>query len=310
MTDEAVIAAADETARRWAAPDRGVIRPGSDEHKNAFCRMLLDTHNPYKPAVIDWPPLDDEARDRLVALPIWDIAVQTEGKARIRVLSYAEQMADPLLRRAIELDAFEEGRHKEVLSRLVEAYRIRLAPEPAYDRPRNPEWAFMVTGFSECIDSFFAFGLFAMAKTSRFFPPELVETFEPVMQEEARHILFFVNWVAWHRRNLSWWGRPWFWVKVVAVWIFLIYERIGLARGVGNTAEETSQDNNFTLTGSKAVADVDLSPAALIDICLIENERRLRGYDGRLLRPTVMPRLVRFIRRFLRNPPAAEAPVA
>jgi hypothetical protein len=149
-----------------------------------------------------------------------------------------------------------------------------------------------------------------MAKTSRFFPPELVETFEPVMQEEARHILFFVNWVAWHRRNLSWWRRPWFWVKVVAVWIFLIYERIGLARGVGNKAEETSQDNNFTLTGSKAVADVDLSPAALIDICLIENERRLRGYDGRLLRPTVMPRLVRFIRRFLKNPAAAEAPVA
>ena len=101
MTDEAVIATADETARRWASPDRGIIRPGSEEHKNAFCRMLLDTHNPYKPTVIDWPPLDTEARDRLVALPIWDIAVQTEGKARIRVLSYAEETPDPLLRRAV-----------------------------------------------------------------------------------------------------------------------------------------------------------------------------------------------------------------
>ena len=252
MTDEAVIAAADETARRWAYPDRGIIRPGSGEHKNAFCRMLLDTHNPYKPTVIDWPPLDAETRERLVALPIWDIAVQTEGKARIRVLSYAEETPDPLLRHAIELDAFEEGRHKEVLSRLVEAYGIRLAPEPEYHRPRNAEWAFMVTGFSECIDSFFAFGLFAMAKTSRFFPPELIETFEPVMQEEARHILFFVNWVAWHRRNLPWWRRPWFWAKVFAVWVFLIYERIGLARGVGASQDSTPQDNNFTLTGSKA----------------------------------------------------------
>ena len=302
MTDEAIIAAADETARRWAAPDRGIIRPGSEAHKNAFCRMLLDTHNPYKPAVIDWPALDAEARGRLIALPIWDIAVQTEGKARIRVLSYAEQLADALLRRAIELDAFEEGRHKEILSRLVEAYGIRVAPEPEYPRPRHAEWAFMVTGFSECIDSFFAFGLFAMAKTSRFFPPELVETFEPVMQEEARHILFFVNWVAWHRRNLRWWRRPWFWAKVVAVWTFLIYERIGLARSVGANQEETPQDNNFTLTGSKAVADVDLSPAALIDICLAENERRLTGYDPRLLRPMVMPCLMRLIRRFLRNP--------
>jgi hypothetical protein len=309
VTDEATIAAADETARRWAAADPGIIRPGSEAHKNAFCRMLLDTHNPYKPAVIDWPALDAEARGQLTALPIWDIAVQTEGKARIRVLSYAEQLADALLRRAVELDAFEEGRHKEVLSRLVEAYGIRLAPEPEYHRPRHAEWAFMVTGFSECIDSFFAFGLFAMAKTSRFFPAALVETFEPVMQEEARHILFFVNWVAWHRRNLRWWRRPWFWAKVVAVWVFLIYERIGLARSVGANQEETPQDNNFTLTGSKAVADVDLSAAALIDVCLVENERRLAGYDPRLLRPMVMPCLVRLIRRFLRDPLASAAAV-
>jgi hypothetical protein len=307
VIDEAVITAADNAARRWAAPDRGVIRPGSDEHKTAFCRMLLDTHNPYKPAVIDWPALDAEARARLIALPIWDIAVQTEGKARIRVLSYAREVRDPLLRRAIELDAFEEGRHKQVLSRLVEAYAIRLAPEPEYHRPSNPEWAWMVTGFSECIDSFFAFGLFAIAKTSTFFPPELVETFEPVMQEEARHILFFVNWVAWHRRNLPWWRRPWFWAKIAAVWAFLIYERIGFARGIGASEDDAPQDNNFTLTGSRAVADIDLSPAALIDICLAENERRVAGYDPRLLRPMVMPILVRLIRRFLPRPAAKSA---
>jgi hypothetical protein len=126
------------------------------------------------------------------------------------------------------------------------------------------------------------------------------------MQEEARHILFFVNWVAWHRRNLPWWRRPWFWAKVFAVWVFLIYERIGLARGVGASQDSTPQDNNFTLTGSKAVADVDLSPAALIDVCLTENDKRLAGYDRRLLRPVVMPCLTRLIRRFLRNPRAAE----
>jgi hypothetical protein len=306
VTDEAIIAAADRTARHWAAPGTQSIRPGSDSHKALFCRMLLDTHNPYKPSVIEWPRLDDEARSRLASLPIWDIAVQTEGKAKTRVLSYAEETADPLLREAIALDGFEEGRHKEVLSKLVAAYGIRLAPEPEYRRPRYPEWAFMTTGFSECIDSFFAFGLFALAKTSRFFPPELVETFEPVMQEEARHILFFVNWVAWHRRNLPWWRRPWFWAKVFAVWVFLIYERIGLARGVGASQDSTPQDNNFTLTGSKAVADVDLSPAVLIGVGRTENDKRLAGYDRRLLRPVVMPCLTRLIRRFLRNPRAAQ----
>src|SRR5256885_12063195 len=44
--------------------------------------------------------------------PIWDIAVQTEGRARLNVASYAAVTSDPLLRKAIELNAFEEGRNK------------------------------------------------------------------------------------------------------------------------------------------------------------------------------------------------------
>ena len=157
----------------------GPIRVGSDAHRILFCRTLLDTFNPYKPAVIDWPALDADARARLVTLPIWNIAVQTEGRARLNVACYAREVSDPLLRRAIELNAFEEGRHKHVLSNLVQAYGIELAPEPEYPAPRDPEWAFMKTGYSECIDSFFAFGLFALAKRSGFFPEELVDTFEP-----------------------------------------------------------------------------------------------------------------------------------
>ena len=284
----------------------GPIVPGSEAHKTAFCRMLLDTHNRYKPSIIDWPMLDPEARERLVGLPIWDIAVQTEGKARQRVLSYAETVADPVLRQAIELDGFEEGRHKEVLANLVQAYGIRLADEPEYVRPRDPEWAFLVTGFSECIDSFFAFGLFALARRSGFFPAALVDTFEPVMQEEGRHILFFVNWVAWHRRRLPYWRRPLFAIKTLAVWGFLVWERIGIARGVGNSeatgagAGGTPQDNNFTLTGGKSLAAVDLSAAALIEICLAENERRLAGYDRRLLRPQIVPALMRAAHRVMR----------
>jgi hypothetical protein len=301
MLDDTTVEAADRAARYWTAAGDGPIVPGSEAHKTAFCRMLLDTHNPYKPAVIDWPRLDPAARDRLVGLPIWDIAVQTEGKARLRVLSYAKAIADPLLREAVELDGSEEGRHKEVLGNLVQAYGINLAPEPSYLPPRDPEWAFMVTGFSECIDSFFAFGLFALARRSGFFPASLVDTFEPVMQEEGRHILFFVNWVAWHRANLPGWRRPLFRAKILAVWAFLLWERVGLARGVGAKPEATPQDNNFTLTGSKSVGAVELSAAELLDVCLAENDRRLAGYDARLLRPRFVPGLVRLVRRLLRR---------
>ena len=261
---------------------------GSDNHKTLFCRMLLDTFCPYKPESIVWPNLDEEVRRRLCALPIWDIAVQTEGKACLRVLSYGEAIKDPLLQRALRLNAFEEARHKRLLNRMVSSYGIKLGEEPPYREARDPEWAFMVTGFSECIDSFFAFGLFEACRRSGFFPAALADAFEPVMQEECRHILFFVNWAAWHRRTLPWWRKPIFVAKVVGVWLFLISERVQTARDLGG--------NNFTMTGSEAMG-IDLSLVRLLDLCLAENERRLARYDQRLLRPTVMPRLARLVRR-------------
>ncbi len=286
-------------ANTGTMPGDGPIRFGTDEHKRLFCKTLLDTFNPYKPAVIDWPKLDKETENRITSLPIWDIAVQTENRAGLYVASYADLVSDPLLRKAVELNGYEEKRHRHVLSNLVEAYGIKLSPEPAYERPKNPEWAFMVTGYSECIDSFFAFGLFDAAKRTGYFPPELVDTFEPVVQEEGRHILFFVNWVAWWRRNMPIWRRPWFELKVLAVWVFLIYERMGIASDVSNG----TQDNNFTMNGAQQLgADIDV--AQLIDVCLKENDRRLGIYDARLKRPRFVPFMARLARRFLPKPKA------
>jgi hypothetical protein len=48
-----------------------------------------------------------------------------------------------------------------------------------------------------------------------------------------------------------------------------------------------------------------MSVSTLIDVCLSEHERRFSGYDARLLRPSVMPHLMRFVRRFLRRRGAA-----
>ncbi|MGO8737877.1 hypothetical protein [Rhodoblastus sp.] len=296
--DVAAVEASDFAMRNWKARDTGPVRIGSPEHLRMFAQMLLDTHNPYKPAVIEWPKLAPDALARVTSLPIWDIAVQTEGRASIRVKTFASTVTEPLLRQALEMDAGEEERHKIVLSKLVEAYGIKLAPEPAYAAPRNLLWAWLVTGYSECIDSFFAFGLFETARRSGFFPDELVETFEPVIQEEARHILFFVNWVAWRRRNLPIWKRLSFRLTEIAVWIFLVYERIGIARGIDSGGD--MQDANFAMQGSSAIG-VDLSPAELIDLCLAENDRRMAGYDQRLLRPKLAPSLARFARRFIKG---------
>ena len=277
-------------------PD-GPIRLGSPEHLALFCKTLLETFNPYKPAVIDWPKLEPKTQSLITSLPICDIAVQTENRAGLFVASFGEVISHPLLKRAVELNAFEERRHRHVLSNLVEAYGIALAPEPVCEKPKDPEWAFVRVGYSECIDSFFAFGLFEAASRTGFFPAELVETFEPVIHEEGRHILFFVNWIAWYRRTMSWWRRPWFELKVLAIWACLIWERIGIASSMENGV----QDSNFTVNGASQLG-VELTPAALFDLCLSENDRRLSVYDSRLLRPTFIPSMVRFVRRFLPSP--------
>ncbi len=275
------------------------VRIGSEEHKRLMCRMMLDSHDPYRPALIDWPRLDPETRNRIVSLPIWDIAVQTEGRASMNVKTFNESVDDPLLHEAIGMNAFEERRHKIVLADMVRAYGIALEDEPDYVRPRDPEFAFMRTGYSECIDSFFGFGLFKLAKDTGFFPDELVDTFEPVMREEGRHILFFVNWMAWRRRNIPLWRRALLEVKVVAVWIALILERIDMAKGMDSNTK--ARDNNFTLNGSKELG-VEVSFPELASICLSENDRRLAVYDRRLKRPRFVPAMMRLALKFASRP--------
>ena len=297
----------DRDASAWPSPPPGErVRWGSDAHRNLFCHTMLDTFDAYRPALIDWPTLEPDALRRVTSLPIWDIAVQTEGKAGVRMQNYADVLRDPVVKKTLDLNAFEERRHKVVLSGLVTAYGIPLKPEPEYKVPKDREWAYMVTGFSECVDSFFAFGLFEMARRSGFFPAELVETFEPVVHEEGRHIVLFANWVEWHRKQLNVFQRIAFELKVAAVWVFLGWERMGMASGMDEAEskqkakvadrEKAAQEAAFTVTGGGVAGD-DIDVAELMQLCLEENDRRLGVYDPRLKRPKFMPFLVRLARR-------------
>lgn len=285
--------------RHWMSSMPGSIKIGSKEHKQAVCQMFRETFNPYRPTFMDWPKLSEEEINRLKSLPIWDIAVHTEGKARLRMAAYVKELLDPEMADAIARNAWEENRHKEVLADLVKFYGIPLAQEQEYKVPKDAEWAYMVTGFSECWDSFFAFGLFAVAQKSGFFTKELIETFEPVMQEECRHILLFANWLAWHRKNLSLLQRVKFEAKLWAVHVFLIYERLGLIKDVDVDGQEYYEDNNFTINGVAELGKEKTSIKDFLNLCLSEDDRRFAGYDRRLVRPTTAPFLAKLLLRIL-----------
>lgn len=207
------------------------IKIGSEDHKRLFCRTLLDTFDPYKPALIAWPQLSPDALARLTGLPFWGIAVQTEDRATVHIANMAKETLDPLVREALELIAFEESRHRRVLEGLIAHYGIKHEEPEPYTPSARTEWNFMSTGYGECVDSFFAFGLFEVARRSGYFPPELVETFEPVIQEEARHIVFFVNWAAYMQANKGLAARPWFAVKRLLLLAENGFARLGLAKG-------------------------------------------------------------------------------
>jgi hypothetical protein len=268
------------------------LRIGSAAHKEAFCHMLLDTFDAYKPAVIAWPHLEGDALTRITSLPFWDVAVQTEGYASARVQRLADTLSDPVLKEAVALNAFEEARHKHVLEHMIRAYGIQLKKEPEYKADKDPEWAFLRTGYGECFDSFFAFGLFEIAKRSGFFPMQLVDVFEPVIREEGRHILFFVNWVAWTEANKpSFLHKLVFRARCLAALIMNAFGRLSVA------GDASAGDNFVAAGGSNLAASFDIRE--FIELCLSENERRMSPFDARLLRPQMVPSLVRFALRFI-----------
>jgi hypothetical protein len=269
----------------WRGDVEGPIRIGSEEHKRLFCRMLLDTFDPYKPAAIDWPELDPACWQRLTSLPFWHIAVTTEGDAAACMDAIAEDSEDPLIREAIALNAFEEQRHKNVLESMIRHYGIQIGAEPPHPRPSNAEWAYLRTGYGECFDSFFAFGLFKLAKDSGFFQPDLVEVFEPVIQEEARHILFFVNWRAYMRVHKPLLPSIAFTAQSMRAVVNRAVNRMKFAR-------EKNNNTNLTVKGHEELG-VEVTPRAFMELCLQENQRRMARYDPRLLRPQLAPRLVR-----------------
>jgi hypothetical protein len=270
------------------------MHPGTDEHKHRFCREFIATHDPFKPSEIRWPEIGDEGRARLAALPVWDEAVSTEQETALKVQSLANVEPDPILREAIGLQGYEEARHSQMLDLMTRHYGIAVDKRPDPLPPSNPEWAFMRVSYGEQFDSFFAFGLFALARDSGFFPPGLVAVFDPIMQEEARHILFFSNWVAYRRVRSAPLERGLLRFRCGLAISLQVLSRIRTALDVGGQA---SQDN-FAMKSHQSF-DTDVTPRSFLETCLRENEKRLAPYDPRLLRPTLVPKLARLALRFL-----------
>jgi len=271
------------------------IRIGSPEHKRLFCQTFIDTHDPFRPREIQWPDIDGESLARLKALPVWNEAARTEAATAVKVAALGREEQDPLLGEAIRLQGYEEARHAEVIGLLTRHYGIAVAPYPEPEVPKNPKWTFLRTGYGECLDSFFAFGLFDIGARSGLFPGKLIEVFGTIMQEEARHILFIVNWAAFLRAQLPVLLRPAFDAR--RAWNVTAQATDRVRGALQMSKGGTSSQQGFTLKSHASFGDFSLR--SFLELCLSENQRRFAPYDSRLLRPTLVPGTVRFLLKVL-----------
>ena len=285
------------------------LRIGSSEHKELFCRTFIQTHDPFVPAEIRWPDLDAAGLERLKGLPVWNEAARTEAATAVKVQSLGKVETDPLLAEAISLQGYEEARHADVIQRLTKHYGIPVDSFPPPPEPADPTWAFLRTGYGECLDSFFAFGLFELGRRSEFFPPGIISVFDTIMQEEARHIQFIVNWAAYLRAQRSLPLRPVFDARrgwnVVAQAFDRVKGAMSMAGGGKDDGEKKDEkpvdrdvtQDGFTLKSHSAFGDMTLR--SFLELCIAENERRLAPYDARLLRPSIVPPVIKALVKVL-----------
>lgn len=246
----------------------------------------MDSHEAYEPQDWSWPELDETSLARLRAIPIWTMALEVEIGAGGMLAGFARTEPDELVRRALELQGYEEDRHGRILQCMIARYGLHVTPH--VQAPHPTRRAFTEFGYNECADSFAGFGIFRLAREARILPDALTSLFSRVIVEEARHIVFFVNWIAWDRYRRGLRGPV-----MQAIPALLGYGG-AIARRIAGGAEMQSDKPKENAVELFDEVLQNLTPATFLRACLEENERYMAAFDPRLLRPRFIPTVAAF----------------
>jgi hypothetical protein len=258
------------------------MRIGSQEHKELFCRTFLDAHRSYEPKTLPWPDLSEVHLERIKAIPFWRTALGVEQNAGRMVGGFAQTIRDPLVREAVELQAYEESRHARLLSTFIERYGIDVEP-PSMPEKKPTKSNFTVFGYEECLDSYFGFGIFGIARRYAYMPDEMLELFEPILLEEAQHIVFFVNWVAYTRAQEG--------VEALGVGLSAYGYLRAIGRLIATATGAAAEGTGFLAPGAGSVGAPKMTAREFLESCDNENRKYMSVFDPRLVQPRVLPAL-------------------
>jgi hypothetical protein len=258
-------------------------RVGSIAHRDLFCRTFIETHRAFEPAALPWPYLEPRDVELLRAFPFWSFARSMEQEADRMIAAFAQTLDDPVIREAVELQGYEEGRHGRLINHMLERYEIDVPAVPLSNLPVTRD-DFVVFGFSECADSFIGFGGFALARQKQIFPKGLLDIFGHILFEEARHITFFINWWRYEEAlagNTNPLSRT---LKALQSQVRAVMHTAQGAQG----AAVVPAPLDLAGGGSQAILD-GVSPKMFLEIGLAENRALMGRLDPRLLRPRIVP---------------------
>jgi hypothetical protein len=262
------------------------MRIGSDAHRDAFCRQFNESYTDYVPERLPWPALDDAALARLRAVPFWQEVLHTERRAGAIVDAFGATLDDPVVKAAVLLQGLEETRHAELLRVMIRRYGIDAVEQPLEPLGADLETAFIDFGYGECVDSFLGFGVFKIARQSGFLPEPMFEIFDTLMYEETRHIVFFINWMAWREVRR---GRGAAWQRALTSLRFYLRAARRLA-GTVRQGQQANEGRDFSATQAGVFLDGFTFRRFLAE-CHGENLRRMAALEGDLLQPRLLPAL-------------------
>jgi hypothetical protein len=106
------------------------------------------------------------------------------------------------------------------------------------------------------------------------------------MLEETRHIVFFINWMAWQERARGRGARWW----RAAVSAYYYARAIGRLVGTIRRGQKENDGKDFSATQAGVFLD-GFTLRGFIEACHAENARRMADFPSDLLRPRLLPAL-------------------
>ena len=136
--------------------------------------------------------------------------------------------------------------------------------------------------------------MFEISRQANYLHQALFDIFNHILDEEARHIMFFINWVTYSQIDQG--ANPTWLRGVNALWH---YGRALQDKIQAFTGSMDDQQEGFTATRATNFMD-DLTPELFLSACLQENARRMSTFDKQLLQPRLIPRLATIALRLVR----------